>query len=77
MCCAKGQASLQAAYHPTRLRYPLRRTNPKGEDPGWERITWDEAYKATVDAIHEKQDKYGTETCIFMGGTSRIWAMGP
>ena len=75
--CAKGQASLQAAYHPTRLRYPLRRTGAKGEDPAWERITWDEAYKTTADTIREKQDKYGKETCIFMGGTSRIWAMGP
>ena len=33
--CAKGQASLQAAYHPDRLHYPMKRTNPKGEEPGW------------------------------------------
>lgn len=75
--CAKGQASLQAAYHPDRLRYPMKRTTPKGEAPAWERISWDEAYKATVDAIHGNQEKYGKETCIFMGGTSRIWAMAP
>ena len=75
--CAKGQASLQAAYHPDRLRYPMKRTTPKGEDPGWERITWDEAYKTTADTIKGLQEKYGNETCIFMGGTSRIWAMGP
>ncbi|MCD8317005.1 MAG: molybdopterin-dependent oxidoreductase, partial [Eggerthellaceae bacterium] len=75
--CAKGQASLQAAYHPDRLRYPLKRTNPKGEDPGWERISWDEAYEAVVDGIHECQDKYGNETFFCMGGTSRIWAMAP
>ena len=75
--CAKGQASLQAAYHPDRLMYPLKRTTPKGQAPEWQRISWDEAYKTTVDAIHELQKKYGNETCIFMGGTSRIWAMGP
>lgn len=75
--CAKGQASLQAAYHPDRLMYPLKRTAPKGQAPEWQRISWDEAYKTTVDAIHELQKKYGNETCIFMGGTSRIWAMGP
>ena len=63
--CAKGQASLQAAYHPDRLRYPMKRTTPKGEAPAWERISWDEAYKATVDAIHGNQEKYGKETCIF------------
>ncbi|HJH44480.1 molybdopterin dinucleotide-binding protein [Gordonibacter sp. An232A] len=75
--CAKGQASLQAAYHPDRLRYPLKRTRPKGEDPAWERITWDEAYQLTADGIHANQEKYGKETCIFMGGTSRIWSMAP
>ncbi|WP_281508590.1 molybdopterin-containing oxidoreductase family protein [Parvibacter caecicola] len=75
--CAKGQASLQAAYHPSRLRYPMRRTTPKGENPEWQRITWEEAYQTTVDAIHANQEKYGNETCFFMGGTSRIWAMGP
>ena len=75
--CAKGQASLQAAYHPDRLMYPLKRTNPKGQEPGWVRISWDEAYRSTVEAIHKTQEKYGNETCFFMGGTSRIWAMGP
>ena len=37
--CAKGQASIQAAYHPDRIKYPMKRTNPKGDDdPGWVRI---------------------------------------
>ena len=75
--CAKGQASIQAAYSPARLMYPLRRTGVKGEDPAWERITWDEAYESTITAIHECQDKYGYETFFCMGGTSRIWAMAP
>lgn len=33
--CSKGQASLQACYHPARIYHPVKRTNPKGEDPGW------------------------------------------
>lgn len=33
--CSKGQASIQAAYHPDRIKFPMKRTNPKGsEDPG-------------------------------------------
>ena len=33
--CGKGQASLQAAYHPDRLYHPMKRTNARGEDdPG-------------------------------------------
>ena len=41
--CAKGKSAMQALYHPDRLKYPMKRTNPKGEDPGWVRISWDEA----------------------------------
>lgn len=54
-CCSKAQASIQAAYHPDRLHYPLKRTNPKGEDPGWVRISWDEAIKT----CHEKFTEIG------------------
>ncbi|MCI8366218.1 MAG: molybdopterin-dependent oxidoreductase [Eggerthellaceae bacterium] len=75
--CAKGQASLQAAYHPDRLKYPMKRTAPKGESPEWQRIGWDEACQMVADGIHANQEKYGNDTCIFMGGTSRIWAMAP
>jgi len=31
--CSKGYAQLQEQYHPERLRYPLKRTTPKGEAP--------------------------------------------
>src|SRR5699024_4186927 len=50
--CSKGQASIQAAYHPDHIKYPMKRTNPKvGEDPGWVRISWDEAYQTIADNI--------------------------
>ena len=72
--CAKSQASMQAAYHPDRNYYPMKRTNPKGSsDPGWQRITWDEAYKTIAKKFKELQKKYGGESMFFMGGTSRIW----
>lgn len=44
--CAKGLAGLQLLYDPNRIKYPLRRGNPKkglGEDPQWKQISWDEA----------------------------------
>ncbi|MEI3230558.1 MAG: hypothetical protein V8S24_04440 [Gordonibacter pamelaeae] len=47
-CCTKSQSSIQAAYHPDRLHYPMKRTNPKGDEPGWVRITWDEALDTIV-----------------------------
>lgn len=75
-CCVKSQSSLQACYHPDRLRYPMKRTNPKGEDPGWERITWDEAYQTTAQKCKELIARYGGQSMISMNGTSRMWAMG-
>ena len=73
-CCSKSQASIQAAYHPDRIYHPMKRTNPKGsDDPGWVRISWDEAYETIAEKFHELIDKYGPETLFFMGGTSRIW----
>jgi len=45
--CSKASAYLQLVNSDRRLLYPMKRTNPnKGinEDPGWVRITWDEAF---------------------------------
>jgi anaerobic selenocysteine-containing dehydrogenase len=42
--CAKGLAAPELVHSPDRQLYPLKRTAPKGaSDPGWQRITWDEA----------------------------------
>jgi anaerobic selenocysteine-containing dehydrogenase len=50
--CAKGRASPQLVYAGDRLLYPLRRTRPKGDpDPGWQRISWDEALTETAAAL--------------------------
>lgn len=51
--CPKSASGLQLLYDPNRINYPMRRTNPKkglGEDPKWERISWDEA----LDEIAQK-----------------------
>jgi anaerobic selenocysteine-containing dehydrogenase len=75
-CCTKSQSSVQAAYHPDRMYYPMKRTNPKGtDDPGWVRITWDEACKISYDKFEEIKEKYGGEALFSMSGTSRIWSM--
>jgi anaerobic selenocysteine-containing dehydrogenase len=75
-CCSKSQASIQACYHPDRLMYPIKRTNPKGEDdPGWTRITWQEATDTIAAKMTEFMEKYGGESIITYNGTSRIWSM--
>lgn len=58
--CAKGLAGIQLLYDPHRLDHPLRRTNPEkgvGVDPGWERISWDEA----LDEITRRLEKIRAE----------------
>ncbi len=74
-CCAKSQSSIQAAYHPDRLHYPMKRTNPKGEEPGWERISWDEAFELISSNITKIKAQYGGEGTSCQVGTSRIWCM--
>lgn len=75
-CCCKSQSSIQAAYHPDRLYHPMKRTNPKGEEPGWVRITWDEAFETMAKGYGELTQKYGPECLMTLCGTSRIWSMG-
>lgn len=74
-CCTKSQSSIQAAYHPDRLHYPMKRTNPKGEEPGWQRISWDEAMQSIVDNFMDIKAKHGGEAIACQVGTSRIWCM--
>ena len=75
-CCAKSQASLQAAYHPDRLRYPLKRTNPKGDDdPGWVRISWDEAIQEAGEKFLEIKEKHGQNSLMGVCGTGRLYSI--
>jgi anaerobic selenocysteine-containing dehydrogenase len=74
--CSKGQASIQASYHPDRIKYPMKRTNPKGDsDPGWVRISWDEAYQTIADNLLDLREKHGAETLFAWCGTGRQWCM--
>lgn len=66
--CAKGIASIQELYDPSRILYPMRRTNPKGEDSEWERITWDEAYDEIASELLRVRDEYGAEAVMFYCG---------
>jgi len=64
--CAKGRAAPELVAHPERLLHPLRRTRPKGDpDPGWERISWDEALEATAEALRGAAAEAGPESVAF------------
>lgn len=69
--CAKGLSSLQELYDPHRLLHPMKRTNPvKGldEDPGWEQITWDEAYDTIAEKMLAAREAHGAESVFFYCG---------
>jgi anaerobic selenocysteine-containing dehydrogenase len=64
--CAKGRAAPELVYHPDRLLYPLKRTRPKGDpDPGWQRISWDEALDLTATNLRRLAERHGPESVVF------------
>ena len=68
--CSKGLASLQLAYHPERLTYPVRRLGPKGSGR-WERISWDEALNVLAEKILQYKENFGAESVVLGYGTGR------
>ncbi len=68
--CAKGLASLQLAYHPSRLRHPLRRVGRRGEGK-WLRVSWEEALEDIAHRLLEIKERYGAEAVVFAHGTNR------
>jgi anaerobic selenocysteine-containing dehydrogenase len=64
--CAKGRAAPELVYHPDRLLYPLKRTRPKGDpDPGWQRITWEEALDVVATNLRRIASEHGPESVVF------------
>lgn len=75
--CIKGRAAPELLYHPDRLKYPLRRTRPKGDpDPGWERISWDEALEAIAQRLLAIRAESGPQAVAFPKATNGGTAIG-
>lgn len=65
--CVKGRAGLYMLYDPDRLKYPMKRTNPKkgpGIDPGFVKISWDEAIDIVAKKFNEVIAKYGPQAIV-------------
>jgi anaerobic selenocysteine-containing dehydrogenase len=74
--CAKGRAAPELVYHPDRLTHPLRRTRPKGDpDPGWQRISWDEAFAAIADAMRRIAARDGPQAVAFSTSSASTTAI--
>ena len=66
MFCPKAAAAPELVYDPVRLKYPMRRTNPKtAKDPGWTRISWEEALDTIATRMLEARSRCGAESVVF------------
>ena len=68
--CIKGKAAPELVYNADRLNYPLKRTRPKGDaDPGWQRVSWDEALDDIARRIVEIRERHGAKSIALAKGT--------
>lgn len=72
--CVKGKAAPELVAHRDRLTAPMRRTNPKGAaDPGWQRITWDEAISEIAARLRDVSDE--PQSVVFASASPSTSAM--
>jgi len=68
--CLKGKAAPELVYHPDRLNYPLKRTRPKSDaDPGWQRVSWDEALDDIAQRLSDIRERFGARAVALAKGT--------
>ena len=69
--CVKGTAAPEIVYSADRLRYPVVRTTPKGEsDPGWVRVSWDQALNLAALRLNDIKLNHGAEAVVFSRATT-------
>ncbi len=69
--CVKGTAAPEIVYSPDRVQYPMLRSRPKGDpDPGWVRITWDQALNLIALRLNDIKARYGADAVVFSRATT-------
>ena len=68
--CMRCLDLIEAVYNPDRLKYPMRRTGPRGSNQ-WERISWDEALDEIEAKAREIADTYSTNAITVCTCTAR------
>ena len=69
--CVKGAAAPDIVYSPDRVQYPLLRSRPKGDpDPGWVRISWEQALNVTALRLNDIKARHGAEAVVFSRATT-------
>jgi thiosulfate reductase/polysulfide reductase chain A len=67
--CVKSQSAIRNIYDPDILKYPMQRTNPnKGidEDPGFVRISWDQAWTIIANKMKNAKDTIGPRSIVLL-----------
>jgi anaerobic selenocysteine-containing dehydrogenase len=68
--CIKGKAAPELVYNLDRLNYPLKRTRPKSDpDPGWQRVSWDEALDDIARRLLAVREQHGAKAMALGKGT--------
>jgi anaerobic dimethyl sulfoxide reductase subunit A len=76
--CVRGFGQLERVNHPDRLRYPLRRSGPRGSGQ-FERISWDAALDEVAREMRRVRDTYGPAAildCSRTGSLSMLHGRG-
>lgn len=68
--CLKGQAALQALYHPDRIPGPMRRVGDRGRIESFRRVTWDEALGAVGTQLRGIREKGHPERLAILTGSA-------
>lgn len=68
--CPIGAVTRDLVYHPDRLKYPMKRTGPRGSGQ-WQRITWDEALDTIAEKLLSIREEFGPEAIALGTGTGR------
>jgi len=66
--CLRGLSHAQWIYSPARLKYPMKRSGPRGSGR-WQRITWEEAVGQIASSMESIRQRYGAAAFDIFTGT--------
>ncbi|MEI7710780.1 MAG: molybdopterin-dependent oxidoreductase [Rhodospirillales bacterium] len=69
--CARGVGQIERVYHPDRLKYPMRRSGPRGAGQ-FERISWDKALDEVAAQMRRIRETYGSAAILDASRTGSL-----